>query len=696
MQGAAARVPVSSAGPYSGIPAALPLAGALVLALSRWLPIRFEYRENELGIVSPATLARYPHQQEGFWLAVGLAAGALAAFGLARALRCPAASAARVAALEALGAAGLLALLLLPTPIGAAACAACAGGAAALAARSRAAAAPAVSVPAPRPQRRSLARELGGAALALALVALLVPSLWVYGWMVWTGIADEQLVNDGFELQAEWGQHLAWANAIWHGGLPGRDFFTLYGPLYDLGLAGFWKLAGRSIPAFLLHWSLTRFAAWLGFLLLGRLLLRGWGFAWLLPLLLTTIELRIGLALFACVFLLCWLRSGRRAWCAAAGATAAASLLYSQEFGVALAATAALAFALRADARAALVFGAGLAALLLPFGVWLAREGALAPMLHDLVQYPRYMIAGYAKHPFPSLAAALPLALADLGGGDTLALRYGYALPAIALSALLLALPVSAVDPRRPLASLRAAAAALARDPERLALVLVAVFALISFRSALGRSSLHRSVACAAPAALLLAVAFERSAALWRTGGAARRLASWRLAALAGLVLLSGLAQQAEPFTLAARTADRVYTLATRGHHPQGAARTMRVVRWVQLHTEPGETLLFLPNNAAYYYLVDRSSPIRFVLGSQIVTEAHRREVLADLQRDPPRWLVWDPKALRADDLPDRLVFGEALMDWLEERYVVDTLLGTIEVRRWREADADPVVDSDS
>ena len=42
----------------SGAIAALPVAAAITLALARWLPIQFEYRPNELGIVSVASVQR--------------------------------------------------------------------------------------------------------------------------------------------------------------------------------------------------------------------------------------------------------------------------------------------------------------------------------------------------------------------------------------------------------------------------------------------------------------------------------------------------------------------------------------------------------------------------------------------------------------------------------------------------------------
>jgi len=40
----------------------------------------------------------------------------------------------------------------------------------------------------------------------------------------------------------------------------------------------------------------------------------------------------------------------------------------------------------------------------------------------------------------------------------------------------------------------------------------------------------------------------------------------------------------------------------------------------------------------------------------QIVTDAHRAEVLASLERHPPRFVVWDDAALRLDGIPDAVV----------------------------------------
>ena len=168
-------------------------------------------------------------------------------------------------------------------------------------------------------------------------------------------------------------------------------------------------------------------------------------------------------------------------------------------------------------------------------------------MLNDVVQYPRYMLAGYGKLPFPSLVASLPLRLAALQGQAALLLRLGYSAPLICAAALLIAVPVAALRVRHPLAWVREAAETLASDPLRLAAALVALFGLLSFRSALGRSDLLHVLMVLAPPALLVVVGIDRLIGAWLADPARRGLVATRAVALILLVLLSGLLDKATP-----------------------------------------------------------------------------------------------------------------------------------------------------
>lgn len=666
----------------SGILAALPVAGLLVLLLARWLPLRWQYVESPLGIVSIATLDRYPQQKETFWLFAGVALAVLLVWLLA-----PRLAAARVAlrpGVEALGALALLAVLWLPTPMGVGVATIALAGALALAARP---ALPGALEPEPARDAPSALSPRGLALLTAAAVGialLLTPTFWVSVYNVAIGLPDERRTVDGFLFQGHIGQHLAWANALAHGGFHGKDIFCLYGPLYDWGLVGSWQLFGRSIVTWDLYFAATRVLGLAALLLLGGVLMRRRAWLLVLPWLVPWVNLRSGWALLGLVLVGAWLRRGGLAWLAAAGLVGGVSLLYSQEFGLAFLVTAALVLALHRAGRAAAVFAGGVAVVVVPLLLFYAAHDALGPMLTELAGYPGYIVAGYAKVAFPALATSLPLDASAWHSQGMLALQLGYGIPAVGLAALLLALPVTGLRLNAPLASAGATLAALRADPWRTLVAATAVFGLLSFRTALGRSDVHHMVAALPAAAVLTGLACERCHALWRAGPAWRPLAAWRSAALVLFVAHSGFALTGKPLTELRDTAAWLAEPTRYAARAFGSPTVNGVTRWIRDHTDEDDTVLFLPNDGAYYYLTDRRNPIRFVMGHQIVSEAHRREVLAELRADPPPYLVWDDTALRVDGLADEKVFGPDLMQWLRESYAPVTRIGGVEIRRWR------------
>jgi hypothetical protein len=516
----------------------------------------------------------------------------------------------------------------------------------------------------------------------VALALLLAPSFGIHLWNVAQGVPDAELAHDNFKFLAETGQHLAWSNAMLRGGFPGRDFFCLYGPFFDLGMVGSWSLLGRSVATSGFYLAFTRIVAWVCLFAVSAVLLRRRFSILLVPFLVSFVTLRVGFALLAFCFFFLWLRSERRSCCGLAGITAGISLLYSQEYGVAFVLAAAVGFAVRRDRGAAGVFAAGLGAVVAPTLVYYAVHGALGPMLHDIATYPRYVMAGYANLPFPALLPALPFDFAELGSRRSAGLRLAYAVPAVCVAGLALSAGISRFDWRRPLASLGDIARRLERDPERLGVFLMALFGLISFRSALGRSDLFHLQAAMPGAVVVLCVAADRTLSLWHAGPGLRPLALSRTAMLAAFILLGGFVQTTSPVADAAQSVRAATKLMRVGHQPAGSRRVLRVVRWVQLNTAPDEPVLFLPNDAAYYYLADRPNPIRFVLGHQIVGDEHRREALSDLRRSPPRYIVWDHEALVVDDISDAQVFGAEIMRFFDENYEEEIRLGTVEIRR--------------
>jgi hypothetical protein len=644
------------------------VAAALVV-LARWLPLSFSYHANTLGIVSATTRTGHPSQQEPILYVLfgtlGLLAGWAAAATLAR--RAP--TLRQLLALEALAVAALASALGLPRAAGTTAAAALLVGFGGLAARS------AHAEPQPRaasdadaqpgPTRSGVTAGLVGAILGLA--ALRVPRCFEGLWAVVSRIPDEHLTRNDWVFQAEDGQHLAWADALAQGLLHGRDFFCIYGPLYDWSVVGVWKLVGRSLAGWHLHVGLSELLAWVAFLSLAATMLRR---RWLLlPLIVLTphLSLRIGLPLAALVFLVRFARARRTRDVGLAGLLTGVALLYSQEFGLAALLAALLVQAVDRSPRALAAWAVGLALAMMPTLLAYGAAGALGPMLDDLAGYPAAVAAGYGNLPFPSLRASLPWPLA-IDPVGTRFLRMAYALAAIPVLALAISLPRTPVRPRKPLRWIRQLLDEWAARPEALAVAILALFGLIAYRTALGRSDEFHLFSCTPTAFLLVLLGLDR---LLDRLGEARPAVVAQLAFGALLLLASGLptgAGGAGWFHLRS-SFQAIGRIASSETDPRGHGGVNRIVAWLEAHSLPQDRFYFLPNDAAFYYLTGRPATTRWVVSHQMVTDAHRAEALADLQAAPPRYVVWNDATLRVDGIPDEVVLGPALWRWLHANY---------------------------
>lgn len=678
------------------------LATAALLVLSaRWLSLSWPWRDSGLGIVSATTLRRHPPQLELLWFALAAGAGiALLWWGATR-LRKRSWAPGPTATVEALGAAALSAALLLPRPAASAvvpaALAALVGCAARRPARPAhgddARVADAARSRGPGAARSAAWRLAWLAALATILV-LRTPRLLRGIRLVRDDVPDELLASSGWAFQVELGQHLAWADGLHRGLLHGRDLFCLYGPLYDWLGVGFWKLFSRSVGTWYLYDGFSEAAGLAALALCTATLVRRPGLALLAPLLVATVSLRLGLPLLGLAALVRWIQGsgaaesgarGATGWAAGAGFAAGLGLLYSQEFALAFVCCAALAFALRAAPRAALAFAGALLLSVAPVLAAYAAAGALGPMLRDLAAYPGYVMAGYGNLPYPSLRDALPLWPWPGSAPEARLLRVAYLVPALIAASFALALPPVRLAPRAARADLGALFRRLG-DAQRLPLLLVALLGLISFRSALGRSDELHIHALLPIAAMLVIVALDRllDGAGRGTRGA---LLAWRLALGVALLWAGGLLPSVAVVDsyYAKTSVEELRRLAGEPVPHAAAERRVvnRVVDWVRAHSEPDDAVLFLPNNAAYYYLTERPNPIRFAVSHQIPTDAHRAEVLADLRRSPPRFVVWDDSSRPLDSISDRRILGDAIMDWLNDHYVPAERIGPVRILRF-------------
>lgn len=686
---------MSSAISIAGLPssrmAALPFAASLVILAARALPVTFTFHPNGLGIVSLASQQHYPVQQEAFWLVFAVSGGSLAALLLARTFGRARLAPREGLALEALGVASLVSLLGLGGAAAPVAVFATLGAALALVASrlpgerdwGPAKIDALQGEPLPGPRRIGLWLVVG-----VLLGAVFAPRLFASLWNVYQGVPDGLLVGEGWVFEAEWGQHLAWTDAIRNGGLPGREFYCLYGPLYDIGLAAAWHILGRSLAVWELYYCLL-FVAGMGVTVaFVASQLRQPVLALALPLALPFIQIRYALPLLGLLFLLRGMQRHAVVWSALAGVVAGLALLFSQEFALVLVACAAAFFTVRGDGRGALAFGSATAVTLGPLLIAFAHAGALGALLRDLAEYPRFVVAGFAKLPYPSLLSGLPLRWSTFDLPPTRALRLGYLAPASCVGALLLWLPLEHLDLRRPRASLTALRRLLQRDPNRLGGVLMAAFGLLAFRYALGRSAYDNILLASAVPAGLFLVALDRGLGMLRSRNGDAGLAAWRIGCVAALFVLAAFPMAWSQQALRA-TGTTLASIARNASTPIGSSRPIALVAWLRERLGPDDGVLFLPDLASFYYLIDRPSPTRFVLAHQMVTDAHRAEALSALRQRPPRFIVWDAMAPPLDGIPPSVWIGEDLLKWIGQHYEVSETLRGYRIFSRRPADAE-------
>lgn len=109
-------------------------------------------------------------------------------------------------------------------------------------------------------------------------------------------------------------------------------------------------------------------------------------------------------------------------------------------------------------------------------------------------------------------------------------------------------------------------------------------------------------------------------------------------------------------------------------------ARSLRGLKsFLDEATAPGDDVYFFPNEAIYYFLLDRRNPTRFAISYFAITSELRRELVADLERRRPRFVVWSLRTWRVDGIRENVQVPEVLA-YLLENYRAYRLLGDVQI----------------
>ncbi len=212
-------------------------------------------------------------------------------------------------------------------------------------------------------------------------------------------------------------------------------------------------------------------------------------------------------------------------------------------------------------------------------------------------------------------------------------------------------------------------------DPLDFALLVLAVFAAVSQRSALGRAEFRHQYFAAflvGPLLVVLAVLFVRKLrALWLSGADGDR------AFTAAIVTACALAVATLfwiPDLISARLDDliRYQARVTRsfrdGHAEEVRHRIREVSAQIVTLTGPDEPIFDYSNQPAFYFFANRPNPTRFYQVPIISPRRFQAEVIRDLERARPKVIIkTSPEGFdRFDNIPN------ALRTQAVEAYVLD------------------------
>jgi len=487
----------------------------------------------------------------------------------------------------------------------------------------------------------------------------------------------------GWAFLGEEGQFLADAQVLLGGGDYARDFLCLYGPLVVYPLAFAMKLFGASVIVGRFYtYGLTLISAAIlismlnltirnrtlfivASLLLGALFIGGGGRT-------NATLMRVLLGFVPLLILYRHAASESKLPPLAAGVALGISLLFSQEVGLcAVIATGGFLFL---DARASgsyrrLAAQAGMVAAggcltVLPMIGYFYSQGALGRFFEGLYGYPKLVTLGFGALPFPSLQTFLA---APLSGA-----YFPYWMIGIYLFASISLLVLLSLGLGNREIHFRAA---------------LLVFGMLLFRAALGRSDESHYFFALLPALMLALLILDDSVSRLahcphNTLETGRRILIGAL--LVSVVLLFGTsrvlrANLANVFTELGRFSTK-FSVQQAGvalpQLPRGgtfydaatAEDLVKIKGALDRYTKPGDYVLFFPNEAAYYFLFDRRVPTRYVHAYFAITTQHRLEMVAELERSRPAYVVYTLDNWRMDDILEDVAVPE-VMHYLKEKY---------------------------
>ena len=481
----------------------------------------------------------------------------------------------------------------------------------------------------------------------------------------------------------EEGEILAWVQSILNGGIYGKDFFCLYGPLMLYPLALLMKVFGPSVSIArfytfsldLIAYSIVIYFIYRIFrnkivailFLLTYLTLYNHLITVLSP---NTSFLRVTLGLAPLLLMYNYLETKKILFIVFAGLMTSASLLFSQEVGLCSTISVCLVLGLsicyrkdiNKDVHAFIFYLLVTVAGVIPFLLYQGINGSLGVFFESLVGYPRLVMLGFGGKPFPYFNYAVTHLFEPIVFDNYWVL---FTIIALALSVF----PLILLGQKKPLLLFRLS---------------LLIFGALLYRSALGRSSLDRAFFVSLPALSFLFLYIDNAWTCFRSQEAPFRVFHLgRVMLTLGILIVifindTPIKQNAESLFSAVQfkwtnTYKRppsdynaflprldVYT------DEQTYSNAISISEFI--NKKNSHDILFFPNEPIYYFLFNITPPTRYVMSYFAVTHDMRKEMVYNLEQKKPRYVIYNRNTWRLDNIPENIQVPEVL-DYVTKTY---------------------------
>lgn len=494
----------------------------------------------------------------------------------------------------------------------------------------------------------------------------------------------------------EEGAPLSWAQSILSGGSYGKDFYCLYGPLMPYSLAGAMKLFGQTVVVerglkyffdliafgcmafFMIKTIRSRFVIVLACLLYILLYIP----SSIVTINFTTLRFVLGLLPLLLVHL--YATQEKPKIMLAAGMIAGISILFSQEAGmVSLVACIGIFLLedviLQFNAKRLLLKGAlllsGLCMVILPVVGYLAVKSGVSMLWDSIYGFPKLKTLGYGSYPFPSLRAFISDPL------NTVPFIYWMIFYYVGLAVYLFVQLVTKSN-----------------DKAVLLKISLVLYGIMLLRIPLGRTGVIEAIKVFHPAVLLLAFHMdalistvkESKACYLRFGHAliaALILGSLSVAAVFGAD--GDIRRKMGHLMHSIKNPSKRLTVQPTGvslpeferggifYSRETADSMTKIKAFLDANAQKDKYVYFFPNEAVYYFIFNKQNPTRYAIAYFAATKSQQLELIADLERNRPRYVVYSPKTWRVDYIPEMEQVPE-VFGYLQQNYGVVSDFGNV------------------